>query len=234
MRGPPSSCHCEPHSSPVIASTILPLSLRAPRSGAKQSLSSDSPFSFVRVPGTRDCHVGTKNVPPRNDVRGEATTLDTVIARPTTPLSLRACEAGVAISVLGSQRFCHCEGHGSGPWQSPENKPQYSPKASLRGSFYEPKQSLFWGSKVPEIATSPKMRAPRNDVVGKTTLLGAVIASLRSRRGNLSFGSSPCALGTGDCFVGAKDAPPRNDVLGDGRGSQVAEIVASCRWHSSQ
>ncbi len=62
-------------------------------------------------------------------------------------------------------------------WQSRENQPQYSPKASLRDSVLslprhcEPAQAgvaisllgLTNTPHVPEIAASPKMRAPRND-----------------------------------------------------------------------
>ena len=41
-------CHCKPFSS---------LSLRTPRSGAKQSLFLGPSFPYVLPPGTRDCHV---------------------------------------------------------------------------------------------------------------------------------------------------------------------------------
>ncbi len=92
----------------------------------------------------------------------------------------------------GSQQFCHCE-------------------ASQR-----PKQSLFafpntpWVSK---IAASPKMRAPRNDVWEAGSHWDTEIATSGQKTPFLAMTwgkDTPC----GDCFVGAKGAPPRNDVEG--------------------
>ncbi len=108
-----------------------------------------------------------------------------------------------------SQRFCHCEvfslsRHCEGTVVArgnlraltvlslraseeveaiSESRLPCLPDPSLRGSFCEPKQSLFafphsrlYGSQVPEIATSPKIRAPRNDRWGSLRGLGEVEA----------------------------------------------------------
>ncbi len=98
---------------------------------------------------------------------------------PSSPSLLRAC-------ALSLPRYC--EGYGSSPWQSLEVQPQYSPKPSLRACVsrrgnlsFGVLHSRSCGLSVPEIATSPKIRAPRNNKWGTPAPWTTEIASsLRS------------------------------------------------------
>ena len=82
---PSNFCHCEGHE---VARGNLSFGV--------------SSFSFVWFLGTRDCRVGAKNAPPRND-RKKAYGLCVVIARATKwPVAI--CEP---------QESCHCEPHSS-------------------------------------------------------------------------------------------------------------------------
>ncbi len=114
---------------------------------------------------------------PRNDSWGDVRTLGIVIASPRSfPLSR------------------HYEGHGSGLWQSPRADSHAPSEPSLRGSFCEPKQSLFCVSQYTldtrDCRVGAKDAPPRNDVVVEWP------------------------LGCGDCHVGTKTVPGRNDDWG--------------------
>ncbi len=101
----PMVCHCEAPQGAVAISlfrfpTVLSLracvsrrgnlafgfptvlSLRGPARGRGNLCFWGSSFSFILSLGTRDCHVGTKTVPPRNDRRNGGHHVPEIAASP--------------------------------------------------------------------------------------------------------------------------------------------------------
>ncbi len=117
LRAHPPSCHCEGHGS-----------------GPWQSCFFGSPYTL----GTRYCHIRTKPVPPRDDVRGVEGHWDTEIA--TSP-KMRAPrnDVGRACGLLESSLRGACL---IGPWQSPRANSRVPPSCHCKASE-RPKQSLF-------------------------------------------------------------------------------------------
>ncbi len=184
---------------------------------SKQSRIWDSQYAL----GTRDCHVGTKPVPPCNDGWGMCRLWEPSLRGPFLLSSLRGPRKWpVAISLLHSQRFCHCEGL---------PLPRHCEARSVSRS-----NLAFGFSNTPwvlEIATSPKMRAPRNDKWGTPTPWTTEIAMSGQNPSFLAMTvGGEWFLGTRDCFVRVKDALPRNDGWGMCR--LLGTVIARPRFFS--
>ncbi len=117
------------------------------------------------------------------------------------------------IAGLHSFPFCYCE-HPKGAWQSRfEGVPTV---LSLRGSFCEPKQSLFCDPSTTFGARDCHVRAKdalgRNDVVRDVRTSGNRHCEARSvSRSNLSFGFPNAYWTTEIATSGRKAVPGRND-----------------------
>ncbi len=71
-----------PQSGPKQSAVPYGLSLRGPARGRGNLCFWGSSFSFILSLGTRDCHVGTKTVPPRNDRRNGGHHVPEIAASP--------------------------------------------------------------------------------------------------------------------------------------------------------